>query len=110
MDDPTKRADLAAFLNEHGGDVGSMSHSDLYRLRALSPPEEQPSIAPLEHRAFAREWTQDNPVLGVGMPLAALGYYLAKKTGAIQSRTPADMDQVFGAVQGTLQGYGLADK
>jgi hypothetical protein len=44
------------------------------------------------------------------VPLAALGYYLGKKTGAIKSRTPADMDQVFGAVQGTLQGYGLADK
>jgi hypothetical protein len=41
------------------------------------------------------------------MPIAALGYYLGKRSGLIKSRTPADMDQVFGAVQGTLQGYGL---
>jgi len=107
MDDPTKRAELAKLLAQVPGD---MSHADLYRLRGLSSKDEQSTIAPLEHRAFAREYTKEHPVSGYGVPLAALGYYLGKKTGAIKSRTPADLDQVFGAVQGTLQGYGLADK
>ena len=35
MDDPTKREDLAAFLAGKGP-VGEMSHSDLYRARALA--------------------------------------------------------------------------
>jgi hypothetical protein len=105
MDDPTKQAELAKLLAS--GPIGDMSHADLYRLRGLSPPEAQPGIAPLEHRAFAREFTQEHPVLGAGMPIAALGYWMGKRSGLIKSRTPADMDQVFGAVQGTLQGYGL---
>lgn len=108
MDDPTKRAELAKLLA--ATPIGDMSHADLYRLRGLSSPDEQVALAPLEHRAFAREYTQEHPVSGYGVPLAALGYWLGKKTGAIKSRTPADLDQVFGAVQGTLQGYGLADK
>jgi hypothetical protein len=84
------------------------SHADWYRARAqTSDPAMQQALSVPEHRAFSREFTQDHPVFGVGVPLAALGYYLGKKTGAIKSRTPADMDQVFGAVQGTLQGYGL---
>lgn len=103
MDDQTKRAELAKLLA--ATPVGDMSHADLYRLRGLSPPEEQPSLAPLEHRAFAREFTKDHPLLGAGVPLAALGYYLGKKSGLIKSRTEADFDQVFGAVDGTLQGY-----
>jgi len=116
MDDPTKRDDLAAFLAANKRDelaklrarpASDLSHSELYRLRALSPPEDQPMIAPLEHRAFAKSFAEDHKLLGAGMPLAALGYYLGKKTGAIKSRTPADLDQVWGAVQGTLQGYGL---
>jgi hypothetical protein len=109
MDDPTKRAELAALMKLNPGD---MSHADLYRLRGLTKdPATQQMIAPLEHRAFAREFTQDHPAIaGAAVPLSALGYYLGKKSGLIKSRTPADLDQVFGAVQGTLQGYGLADK
>ena len=107
MDDPTKREDLAAFLAGKGP-VGDLSHSDLYRARALAKdPATQQMLAPLEHRAFAKSFAEDHPVIGAGMPLAALGYYLGKKTKLIRSRTPADMDQVWGAVQGTLQGYGL---
>jgi hypothetical protein len=105
MDDPTKRAELAALMKLNPGD---MSHSDLYRLRGLTKdPATQQMIAPLEHRAFAKEFVGDHPVIGAGMPLASLGYYLGKRSGLIKSRTPADLDQVFGAVEGTLQGYGL---
>ena len=107
MDDPTKREDLAAFLAGKGP-VGEMSHSDLYRARALAKdPATQQALAPLEHRAFAREFVGDHPVIAAGMPLASLGYWLGKRSGLIKSRTPADLDQVFGAVEGTLQGYGL---
>ena len=108
MDDPTKREDLAAFLAGKGP-VGEMSHSDLYRARGLAKgdPATQQALAPLEHRAFAREFVGDHPVIAAGMPLAALGYYIGKRGGLIKSRTPADLDQVFGAVEGTLQGYGL---
>ena len=111
MDDPTKREDLAAFLAGKGP-IGEMSHSDLYRARALAKgdPATQKMLAPLEHRAFAKDFVGDHPVIAAGMPLAALGYYIGKRGGLIKSRTPADLDQVFGAVQGTLQGYGLADK
>ena len=107
MDDPSKRAELAKLLVQV---LGDMSHADLYRLRGLSSKDDQQMLAPLEHRAFAKEFVGDHPVIAAGMPLAALGYYIGKRGGLIKSRTPADLDQVFGAVQGTLQGYGLADK
>jgi len=79
------------------------SHAELYARRGQGDQ----SVAPAEHRAFAREWTQENPLVAVPSLLAAIpGYYTAKKLGLVRSRTPASVEQVSEAYRGV--GEGLA--
>lgn len=67
------------------GMLNGMSHDDLLSMRAGAPPEEQASIAPYEHGAYAREWTQDNPMkAAVAMPLMIPGYTAAKAMGLME--------------------------
>ena len=88
-------------------DYGSMSHSDLLRLR-WSLPENSPlqrEIAPYEHAAFAREWTQENPALAVpSLAVAIPGYALAKLLGLKKTQTPASLRQVAMGYRGVGQG------
>ena len=84
-------------------DGGEVSHSDLYQQREHGDQ----SVAPQEYRAFAREWTQENPMMAVpSLTFAIPGYYAAKKLGLIRSRTPASLEQVTEAYKGI--GDGLA--
>lgn len=86
------------------GGLTRASHSDLYQRRARGDQ----SVAPQEHRAFAREWTQDNPMLAVPSLLAAIpAYSAAKALGLIHSRTPASLNQVTEGYKGVAEGLGL---
>ena len=79
--------------------------TNMVALRGSADPIDNRLLAPFEHQQFARQATQQNPLLGLGVGVLAPGYYLAKKLGYDQANaTPADIDQVFGAWQGIAQG------
>jgi len=85
------------------------SHSELYQARDL-PGSDQAALGPQEHRAFAREWTRENPLLAVPSLLAAIPTYsIAKKLGAIRGRSPASLNEVLEGYRGVLDGLGLND-
>lgn len=65
-----------------------MSFAELRRLRdSLPDPKAQEFLAPYEHRAFAREYMSQNPLMGLGLLGAIPGYQMAKGLGLIGSRT-----------------------
>lgn len=58
-------------------------------------PQEQNAISPYEHRAFAREWMQQNPlVAGVSLPFAIPAYTIYKALGLSNSRSQPSMDEI----------------
>ena len=89
--------------------LGKRSWDELVQLRALTQdPEHQKILAPPEHRAWAREYVRDNPAAAPVVGLMVPGYYLAKKTGAMSARTPADLDQVSAGWEGMAEGFAEA--
>lgn len=55
------------------------THAELYEMRRKADAEQQGLLAPLEHRAFAREWSNESPVMaGVSLPFAIPGYTAGK--------------------------------
>lgn len=87
------------------GMLSDKSHADLYMMRARSDPRMQGMLAPIEHRAFAREWAQESPVVaGLSLPFAIPAYQLAKLLGLQSARTPASLDELFGGLQGYTEG------
>lgn len=86
-------------------EMEKMSHAELYRARSnAKTPEEQKHIAPYEHRAFAREFTEENPVTGaVGLAVAIPGYQAAKALGK-GSRTGVDGKQLVEGYKGLAEG------
>lgn len=85
-----------------------MSHADLLRLRN-SLPDNDPRhvmLGPLEHAAFAREWTMENPALAVPSLMVSIpGYSLAKLFGK-RARTKASLAEMGQSYRGV--GSGLA--
>ncbi len=89
---------------QHKAEGGLVSHDELYRRRAQGDQ----SVAPQEHRAFAREWTQENPYLAVPSLLAAIPLYsAAKRLGVIRARTPGSLNEMAEAYRGVGEGLGL---
>ena len=81
-----------------------MSHSDLYQAR-FKYPERQNELAPYEHRAFAREWAQESPVLaGLSLPFAIPAYTLYKSLGFGNSRSQPGINQVIQGYKGLGEG------
>lgn len=103
--------DLVTFLSTEG--ATSIPHAELYRLRQGAPKAVQKKLAPQEHRAFAREWTQENPLLAVPSLLAAIPLYsAAKASGVLKTRSPASIDEILLGYKGIWEGLtsGSADK
>jgi hypothetical protein len=76
-------------------------------LRALreQPGADQAALAPQEHRAFAREWTQENPLVAVPSLLAATPLYAAAKAlGFMHGRTKPTLHQVGQGYMGIYDG------
>jgi len=91
------------------GNYGEMSHADLLRLRNSLAPDDplQAELAPYEHAAFAREWTEENPVVAVpSLAVSIPGYSLAKLMGMGNARTPASLAEMVQSYKGV--GSGLA--
>jgi hypothetical protein len=88
-----------------------MSHADLYLAREKAKtPEEQKHIAPYEHRAFAREYVEENPVSGaVGLAVAIPAYQAYKAVGS-DSRTGVQGKQVTEGYKGIGEGLANAIK
>lgn len=93
---------LAATLMQLGKDqLKELPHALLYQARERVPAEQQGFISPYEHRAFAREVVQENPMMALSL-LAAIPAYQGYKA-VVGARSKPSMDQV-------LQGYaGIAD-
>lgn len=93
----------------------TLSHAQLSALREKASPDEQQRLAPYEHRAFAREWTQENPLVAApSLAVATPAYYIAKQPGIIQvmqamglvgpDATPPSLEQVRQGYLGILEG------
>lgn len=76
-------------------------------LRALreQPGANQEMLAPQEHRAFAREWVQENPLVAVpSLAVATPAYAIAKQLGLMSGRTKPSLYQVGQGYAGILDG------
>jgi hypothetical protein len=80
--------------------------AQLRNMRAAYPDNDymQGVLAPLEHKAYAREKVMENPLNFLTMLPAPVAYYMGKKLGLLGARTPASMDQVFAGWHGAMQG------
>jgi hypothetical protein len=71
-------------------------------------PEVNKVLAPYEHRAFAREFTRDNPWFAPAMPALPLGYAAMKAATAPFSndplRTPPSLSQIGQGMMGIGEG------
>lgn len=87
--------------------LASMDNATLLMLRERNKDEvSQKLLAPYEHRAFAREETQRNPLMAAPIALATPLYAGAKALGLIGSRTGPTLNQVGQGLTGV--GEGLA--
>ena len=83
------------------------NHELIYNLRDRYPANDymQGILGPMEHSAFAEQWTRDNPWMAVPSLLFAIpGYTAAKATGMLNNRSPASMDEIFSGYGGMLKG------
>jgi hypothetical protein len=91
-------------------DLGNMSHADLYRMRDQADGNQnaQNTLAPAEHQAFAREWTESNPVLApISLALAIPAYTAAKAlglTGTDGMTSKPSLDEMMAGYKGIGQG------
>jgi hypothetical protein len=88
-------------------DYARMSHAQLLTLRDQLHANDpmQAVLAPYEHAAFAREWTQANPLAAVpSLAVAIPGYTAAKFLGLTHSRSPASLLEMGQSYRGVGQG------
>lgn len=82
-----------------------MSTFNELRMLRDQPGANQEVLAPQEHRAFAREWVQDNPVLALpSLTFAIPAYAAAKSLGLIGARTKPSLNQMAESYRGMWDG------
>lgn len=83
--------------------------NEIYLQREL-PGADQNYLAPIEHRAFAREVVRDNPLMAGSLAVATPLYEIAKLLGLKQARSKPSfrsLGQGFvGIGEGLMQGLG----
>lgn len=84
--------------------LGQMDHATLYRARQYIPAQLQGLVSPYEHRAFAREATQENPLMALPIAVGTLAYQPYK--ALMGARSAPSFDQVGQGLLGV--GEGLA--
>lgn len=100
-----------------GLDYSKLDHAALSMLRSRVKPgsAEDQQLAPFEHGAFARQWTEENPLLAApSLAVATPLYYLAKQKPLLdmaqslglvgEGATPASLDQLKRSYAGIGQG------
>ncbi len=96
---------LLALLSQK--DLSSVPFDQLLALRQAAPSSEQQRIAPYEHRAYARETVQSDPLAALSMAINIPAYQLAKLLRLVPSderSTPASFDQLIEGYKGILEG------
>lgn len=86
-----------------------LPHAELLRMRNALPPDDprQRALALAEHEAFAREWTQEHPLIApLSLLVATPGYEAAKALGLVHARTPASLAAIGAGYRGIGQGLG----
>ncbi len=88
------------------------SHAALLGARSkTTDPRAQAHLAPLEHRAFAREFAQESPLkAAVSLPFAIPAYSMAKALGLQKARSPASVEEVMQGFAGLGEGLGHAGR
>lgn len=86
--------------------LDGMSHSELYSMRGkIKDKKAQSILAPYEHQAFAREFTEENPLNTVSLAAAIPLYTLGKATGLVGgTRSPASLSELTQGFRGVGQG------
>lgn len=96
---------LAMLAGQPG--YGNMSQAQLLMLRNSLPPNDprQNMLAQYEHQAFAREYTEDNPITGpIGLSFLIPGYALAKSVGLAHGRSQPSIASILAGYKGIGQG------
>lgn len=76
-------------------------------LRALrdKPGADQNKLAAMEHRAFASQWVQENPLVAVpSLAVATPAYAVAKQLGLMSGRSKPSLYQVGQGWAGIIDG------
>ena len=85
--------------------IDSADHVELLRRRKLATdPATQALLAGREHRAYARETVQDNPLMALSLLVATPAYQLAKLGGLTNSRSAPSMSQMGQGLLGIGEG------
>jgi hypothetical protein len=84
--------------------LAQMDHAALYQARSRAPAQMQGLLSPYEHRAFAREATQENPLMALPIAAGTLAYQPYK--ALMGARSAPSFDQVGHGLLGV--GEGLA--
>jgi hypothetical protein len=97
-------------MNELDGLAG-LDQVELLRRRKLAKSRElQNALAGYEHRAYARETVQDNPLMALSLLVATPAYQLAKMGGLTNSRSAPSLSQMgqglLGIGEGLYNRYG----
>ena len=88
-------------------DYSGLTFNQLRQLRDQYPDASpmQDTLAPYEHQAFAREWTQENPLVAApSLTFAIPGYALAKLLGIKHGRSRPSLAEMAGGYRGIGQG------
>jgi hypothetical protein len=95
-------------LNLVNGDDELINKSwyDLIQMRKGASKEDQDRLAPYEHRAWAREYTKDNPEAVLTTPGMSLAYNLLKALGLQSSRSEPSAKAVIEGTKGSIEGLG----
>lgn len=99
----TPKEIASAIESLKGDELSKLSHADLYSARGYVPAEYQNKISPYEHRAFAREATQENPWMALPIAAGAVAYQPYKILKG-QSRSGASLAQVGQGLVGVGEG------
>lgn len=95
--------ELAAQLQSFGPkDLAAMPHALLYSARRYVPKEQQGTISPYEHRAFAREAVQENPWMALPVAAGTLAYQPYK--AIMGARSAPSLDQMGQGLVGVGEG------
>lgn len=98
--DPTSLAQALISLQKE--ELAQLPHALLYQARERVPLEQQGMISPFEHRAFAREATEENPLMALPIAAAIPLYQLYK--GVMGARSQPSLDQVLQGFTGIGEG------
>lgn len=82
--------------------LGKIDHQTLYAARYYVPKDQQNKISPYEHRAFAREVTQENPLMALPIAMGTLAWQPYK--ALMGARSAPALDQVGQGLLGVGEG------